>query len=287
MNGAKRNRLIALLICAIAASVGTGVRLHRKGQAPTRSWITQAPGQHSIVADPLPKLVAQDTEVPDGQGTKPGNELKVSDKPVDCIVHSNGRHTANQYLGAAAGEHDLEGGMGCPIRVNDAGPTFMLHFVGRPNNTLGDIEVQQAGKVIQTITGHEVDLGALYPAGLDVEVRAIDANFDGYQDLELLNDCGATGNCDYDFYLYDPTENKFVFNKFLSGLTSPSFDAVKKRVVTMWNTSAADWGSSTYEFRNGRYVEIEREESSKFGTVTSELRDGRMVLVKSEENDGQ
>ena len=250
-----------------------------------RIWNSLFPpkSSHGAEASHSPQAAASISAAVAPKPEQAGGEWQEgSSKPVDCIVLSNGRHTANPYLGAATGEHDLDGGMDCPFRVNDATPIFTLHFVGQPNNTLGDIEVLRGGKIIQTITGHEVDLDALGPAGLDSEVKAIDANFDGYQDLELLNDCGATGNCSSVFYLYDPAEGKFDFDKFLSGLTSPEFDVTKKQINATWNSSAIDWGSSTYEFRNGEYVEIERFVSDDSGEKTYQLKDGKMVLVKSE-----
>jgi len=285
MNAPNRNRLIVLLICAIAVLAGTSAWLHWKRQTPARPQITPAPGQHSEITHPSVNAVVQDTNVADGMGTRSGNESADSNQSDDCIVLLNGKHATDIGWGAAMDGHDLEDGMDCSFHVNASTAAFTLHFAGRPDNTLGDIEVRQAGKVIQTITGHEVNLNGLAPAGLDLEVSAIDANFDGYQDLELLSDCGATGNCDYDFYLYDPRDNRFVYSKFLSGLTSPSFDAAEKRVVTTWNTSPSDGASSTYEFRNGDYVEIERVEMSHSGTDTYKQRKGKLVLVKSEKYD--
>jgi hypothetical protein len=162
---------------------------------------------------------------------------------------------------------------------------FTLHVLGRPDNTLGDIQVMQGGKVVQTITGHVIDLDALNPAGLDSAVQSVDANFDGYQDLELLNDCGATGNCDYDFYLYDPAQGRFVHNEFLSGLGTPEFHPAKKQVTTSWNSSAVDYSSSVYEFRDGDYIEIEREESDENGSRSYDRKDGKMVLRSTEKYD--
>ena len=179
-----------------------------------------------------------------------------------------------------AGE-DLRAGMNCRFVVSRKLPVFTIHFVGRPDNTLGDIQVLQGDRLVQTITGHDVELGALYPARLNAELQSVDANFDGYQDLQLLNDCGATGNCDYDFYLYDPAHGRFVYNKFLSGLGTCDFNAAKKQVWTGWNTSVVDSTSSIYQFRNGRYTEIRREDSDENGTKIFERRNGKMVLIRT------
>jgi len=46
-------------------------------------------------------------------------------------------------------------------------------------------------------------------------------------------------------------------------------------------------GSSTFEFRNGEYVEIRRYDSDESGDKTYELKDGKLVLVQSEKGDSQ
>ena len=287
MKSSIRNRLVALTICAVAVLATIGIWLHQRQQIPTLTQtMAMAPQQPTVPVRPT------HTDVPGigdaaGQATGSDNEFDDSSKPVGCNVLADQTPDSNKASDVTEGNQDIKGGMNCQFRVSDNTPVFTLHFLGRPDNTLGDIEVLQAGKVIQTFTGHAVDLGMLYPAGLDVEVRAVDANFDGYQDLELLNDCGATGNCDYDFYLYDRSENKFVFNKFLSGLGTPEFDAAKKQIKTSWNMAAGIWGSSTFEFRNGEYVEIRRYDSDESGDKTYELKDGKLVLVQSEKGDSQ
>jgi hypothetical protein len=51
--------------------------------------------------------------------------------------------------------------------------------------------------------------------------------------------------------------------------------------------AAGIWGSSTFEFRNGEYVEIRRYDSDESGDKTYELKDGKLVLVQSEKGDSQ
>jgi hypothetical protein len=117
----------------------------------------------------------------------------------------------------------------------------------------------------------------------------VDANFDGYKDLQILSNCGATGNCSYDFFLYDPVANQFVHNEFLSNnLCSPEFDAKKRQITTHSNGSASDWENDTYRYEDGHYTLIRQEISAwdrKTETVTVsayELRNGKMELVISE-----
>jgi len=312
MGTTSRKKWIVISICLIAASAGIVLWTYwywlfpsRNGDeetAPHRVWNALFPpktlseqlyphyaaGLNPHPPGPAPEYHAEVVKAAREQEEKEEQESvdrASGGRPVDCSVLPYTGTTPPAQVDNAAGGQDIRGGMDCHFLVSDKVPIFTLHFIGRPNNTLGDIEVLQAGRLIQTITGHEVDQDALYPALLESAAQSVDANFDGYQDLELLSDCGATGNCDYDFYLYDPAENKFVRDKFLNGLTSPTFDATKKQIITGSNSSAVDWTTSTYEFRNGKYVEIEREVSSESGKKTYELKDGKMVLTDSEKRD--
>jgi hypothetical protein len=189
----------------------------------------------------------------------------------------------------AAGDEDFRGGMTCSFRINPKLPLFTFHFAGQEDNTLGDIDITTgtSSEVIQTID-NATDPNAIAPAKALSVLAVVDANFDGYQDLQLLSQCGGTGNCSYDFYLYDPKANQFVHNDFLSGLTTPSFYEAKKQVTTSSNGSVADWQSETYRYEDeGRYTSIHREVSTwdrnnGMVTVSSyELRNGKMELVDS------
>jgi hypothetical protein len=207
-----------------------------------------------------------------------------------CQPHPyTGTTSLNQLPNHFKGEEDLRAGMTCQFRIHPDLPVFTFHFPGKTDNTFGDVEIIKGknGKVIQTIES-STDPGAIAPAAVKNVLVAVDANFDGYKDLQILNNCGGTGNCSYDFYLYDPKTGQFVHNKFLSDLTTPSFDVAKKQVTTSSNSSAADWQRETYQCRDGQYALIHREVSEwdrakKSVTVnTYEIRNGQMQLVNSE-----
>jgi len=187
------------------------------------------------------------------------------------------------------GEEDLRSGMTCTFRIGSKLPLFTFHFAGRADNTFGDLEITEgtSADIIQTIE-NTTDPSLVEPARVQSMLSTVDANFDGYQDLQLLSQCGATGNCSYDFYLYDPKANQFVHNDFLSSLGTPSFDQAKKQVTTSSNSSASDWQNETYQYENdGHYTVIRREVSTwdrDRNTVTVstyELRNGQMELVDS------
>lgn len=187
-------------------------------------------------------------------------------------------------------EEDLRGGMTCTFRVNSDLPALTFEFTGNPDNTFGNLVITDAttGKVVQTIE-NTTEPGLIEPSTADRVLSLLDANFDGYRDIQLMSNCGATGNCSYNFYLYDPKTGQFVLNDFLTGLGTPSFDSAKKQVITNWNSSAADWQSETYQYQGGQYTLIGRDISewnrrSNMVTLSKwELHNGKMELVSSEE----
>jgi hypothetical protein len=183
---------------------------------------------------------------------------------------------------------DLRGGMTCRFRVSSAFPLFTFHFAGKPDNTLGDIDITEepSTTIVQTIE-NTTDAADLLPMTPDTVLTAVDANFDGYKDLQLLNNCGGTGNCAYEFYLYNPATNRFVRNEFLSNLSTPEFHADKKQVTTHSHGSASDWESDTYRYEDGHYSLIRQEisvwdrDSDTVTESTYELRNGKMELVEA------
>jgi hypothetical protein len=185
------------------------------------------------------------------------------------------------------GGQDIRGGMICKFRINPKLPVFTFRFVAKDNNPWGEIEIGEgdSGGIIQTIPNRsDAYTESIFPFRV---LTPQDANFDGYKDLPLLIQCGAVGNCTYDFYLYDRAKGRFVYNSFLSHLVGPEIDSGNQQVHTSYHLSSGDWWESTYEYREGHYVEIQRVVSSwdrKNNTTTEkvyELSHGKMQLIKS------
>ncbi|HEV2234087.1 MAG TPA: hypothetical protein VGV68_11860 [Terriglobia bacterium] len=182
-------------------------------------------------------------------------------------------------------DQDVRGGMICKFIISPNLPLFTFHFLAQGDNPLGKIEITEgkSKKVIQTIPYPEnAYFGELNAMRI---LEPLDANFDGYKDLPLLLQCGATGNCTYDIYLYDQASNRFVRNSFLSGLTEPIFHPENKRVDSFYNMSAGDWDHETYEYQNGHFTLIRKVESEfdrEKGIDTQktyELRNGKLELT--------
>jgi hypothetical protein len=189
------------------------------------------------------------------------------------------------------GQPDLRSGVVCHFRISPDLPLFTFHFLGKPDNTLGDIEITEepSTTILQTIEGSDWGMVSSESELEKNLLTPVDANFDGYNDLQILSNCGATGNCAYDFFLYDPVTNTFVHNEFLSNnLCSPEIDATKKQITTHSNGSASDWQNDTYQYEDGHYTLVRQEISSrddkteKVTVNTYERRDGKMELIDSE-----
>jgi hypothetical protein len=64
------------------------------------------------------------------------------------------------------------------------------------------------------------------------EVQMVDVNFDGYLDLRLLDNAGATGNDWYATYIYNPSSGKFKYHHELSQLSGITIDQKMKQIIT-------------------------------------------------------
>ena len=135
---------------------------------------------------------------------------------------------------------------------------------------------------IQTITPDEN-----YPScGLPKDQIFIieDINFDGYNDIRLLQFLPAAPNLPYYYWTYNPPTQKFQRQKALEEITSPDFDPKKKLIYSFWRGSCCDHGHSTYKYINGKPTLVEetevKEEDGKVTTTLKKLVNGKMKLVK-------
>jgi hypothetical protein len=178
---------------------------------------------------------------------------------------------------------DFRGGIACKYMINPGLPVFDFNFIGQPDDMLEKIEVTEEGsaKIIQTLnfSGGTEFIGA-NSSGNNL-LAAVDANYDGYQDLEILNNCGQ--NCSYDFYLYDPVKREFVENEFLEGFGNPEFDLAKKQIAGSWTLSAGEYYQDTYQFFDGQYFLIQSIVSTdtEITSSTYSIIDGKSRLIKS------
>jgi len=79
---------------------------------------------------------------------------------------------------------------------------------------------------------------------LDLEfadfVQMVDLNQDGYLDLRILRNTGATGNNWYATFLYHPDIGQFKYHKALSRLSAVTVDHKSKLIKTYWRKGGCD-----------------------------------------------
>ncbi len=220
-------------------------------------------------------------------------QVAVSPNQEGCqIMPYTGTTQLNKLTDYINGVQDVRGGIICKYSINPALPEFTFHFVGGETNTLSKLEIMEgtSTKIVQTIN----ESIPIYPESADVLqniIVPVDANFDGYKDIPIATGCGATGNCSYDFFVYNPVKNIFTRDEFFSGLGTFGVDAVDKQITSSYNSSVADWEVDTYQFANGKYILIEkktstwnREDGADGSTATVrqyEFKSGQLRLVSS------
>jgi len=117
-----------------------------------------------------------------------------------------------------------------------------------------------------------------------------DINFDGYKDIKLLIWWGVTGNEGYDFWLFDPNAEKFIFNSQLSKAGNPRPNEKTKELVNSWVGGMAGkvYGKETYKFIEGKLILIKEEhqdwvqEKKHLLKTIKEMVNGEMVIVNQE-----
>lgn len=120
-----------------------------------------------------------------------------------------------------------------------------------------------------------------------------DINFDGFNDIRLLQFLPASPNLPYYYWTYNSKTKMFDRQKALEDITSPEFDPQKKLIYSFWRGSCCGHGQRTYRYVNGKPTLIEeseiKEEDDKIITTVKKLVNGKMKLVKKtvEETDKQ
>lgn len=84
--------------------------------------------------------------------------------------------------------------------------------------------------------------------------QLVDLNFDGYLDLRLLDNEGATGNNWYVSFLYDPEKGKFIQNWHLSSQSGLIVDSKNKQLSTYNRCGWCYEFIKYYKYRNGHYI---------------------------------
>jgi len=157
---------------------------------------------------------------------------------------------------------------------------FLTHWTASDAINSVKIDVLDAGAPVQTL-----ELSDLSAPTLDLSAQ--DMNFDGYADIVLLANAGATGNANYMLWVYDPAQKLFVpFPPFMD-LSSPNADP-KAKVIKTHNkggNAGLIFVDKTFQWNGGTLGKIAEERqdalrmSSYYYNVRRELVDGKPAVT--------
>ena len=162
---------------------------------------------------------------------------------------------------------------------------------GNAQSIVRDIEVYlgESQQPMQHLTGCEW-VGMEPPPRGEDWFRAVDFNFDGYKDIYVLTDWGATGNSQGCIWLYNPATMQFDYSPEFSNLGTFTVDPAQKTIITWANGGMAGGVHSAdkYKVENNRPVLIYNErqdwdmEKKQFHCVIAELQGNKMVTTHDE-----
>lgn len=160
---------------------------------------------------------------------------------------------------------------------------------GNAKSTVREIEVFVGDSVqpLQQMTGCDSIEGQPPAKGTDW-FRAIDLNFDGFEDIYMVTSWGATGNESGCVWLYNPATHRFEYNKAFSELPDPGAEPSTKTIITFVKGGSAgtEHVVTRYAVENNQPVRIylERQlwdnEKKQFHCVIQKGRAGIMTTVE-------
>jgi len=197
---------------------------------------------------------------------------------------------------------DLSKGASFKFNIAADLPPFSFNLIpeirepdrGDARSTVRDIEVFRgdSDQPYQHLTGCNLsDMEPPPRAETDPPwFRAEDVNFDGYQDVFLLTNWGATGSQSGCLWLYNRAAGRFDYSKEFSELGRHWLDPQSKTILTFGNGGMAGtiYDARKYEVENDRpvliYLESQDWEPDKndLHCVVQELRGSDMATIRDE-----
>jgi hypothetical protein len=160
---------------------------------------------------------------------------------------------------------------------------------GFPQSTVQEIEVFKgdSDQPLQHLAGCDFDEMEPPPRYGDW-FHTDDVNFDGYQDIYLMTNYGATGNHYGCIWLYNPATGKFEYSAEFSRLPRYWLDAASKTIRTFERAGMAGqvYTANQYKVDSNRPVLFWSEHQDwdfgkqQFHCVLQERRNGAMVTTR-------
>lgn len=153
---------------------------------------------------------------------------------------------------------DVRGGDSFTAALQPGSTPYTFKLIADPEtNTIQKIKVYLPGQdeAEQILDAEQTES----PYRNSTYFKTVDVNFDGYQDIGLLNWWGATGNEGWRFWRFDPTTKLFIEDKQLAELGRPEFDAKTQTIRSFTKGGWCLFTTTTYKYDNGKLRAIEEE----------------------------
>jgi hypothetical protein len=176
------------------------------------------------------------------------------------------------------------------IKINESLPEYSFEICGDNDGDffkVNKIEIYDGtnkGRLIQKLDIKD----SIVPINIEnAGVEFVDANFDGYLDLQIQTGMGAGSNIFYSYWLWNMDTSMYVLNEELSLLTSTKFDSINK-TITSENSSQAGayYIESVYKYIDEKLTlikETERiadTEKKMFNYTVRELVNNELKITK-------
>jgi len=173
-------------------------------------------------------------------------------------------------------------GLTTRARIHPSLPEVEFTLVGDPVGSPSDairverIEIRRSSSVVlDQVIGRLAAETPIIAGRPPLEV--LDMNFDGYQDIRLVEFRSAGPNTAYLHWLFDPPSGRFLESHGLNDIPSAHFDAGRREIRSDWRDGATRYGSNIYVFSEGRPVLVRKEEKTYQAPGTYLLEVKRLV----------
>jgi hypothetical protein len=192
---------------------------------------------------------------------------------------------------------DLSGGARFRFEIAAMLPLFTFKIIpevrddqnGFPQSAVKDIDVFKGDldQPLQRLT--DCELGEMEPPPRNSDwFHTDDINFDGYQDIYLMTNWGATGNRHGCIWLYNPRTGKFDYSNGFSQLSSYWLDSASKTIRTFDKGGMVGrvYTANQYKVESNQPILIWSEQQDwdldkkQFHCVLQERRNGAMETTR-------
>jgi hypothetical protein len=182
---------------------------------------------------------------------------------ITCLVLLLASGIAQSVPAQQTGEHqpiteELSHGATLKFKIAPDLPEFTFKVIpevrpdadGNPQSTIQDVQVFRGSASEPSQSLEDCEWAEMEPPYRDSHwFRVEDMNFDGYGDIFVLTNWGATGNQSGCVWLYNPKSGHFDFSKEFSELGTFGVDPATKTISTHGNG-----GMAGTIFRAAKYV---------------------------------